>query len=177
MRVNRGKGRALKYGFRFAKGELIAFLDADLDLHPRQIQRFLRIMERDGVGVVIGSKRHPDSKVNYPWHRRLISNIYYYLVKMMFGLKVRDTQTGIKLFRREILERIFPKILVKRYALDLEILVNVHHLGYEIAEAPIILDFRRRFGRIRIIDLWHTGIDTLAIFYRLNILKHYDEEE
>lgn len=174
MRANWGKGRALKYGFRFARGRFIAFLDADLDLHPRQLKSFFHIMEANGVGVVIGSKRHPESKVNYPWHRKIISNIYFYFVKMMFGLRVRDTQTGIKLFRREVLENVFPKIVVKRYAFDLEILINAHHLGYEIIEAPVVLDFRRRFGRIRFIDLLHTGIDTLAIFYRLNILKYFD---
>ena len=174
IRRNRGKGRALKYGFRFAKGYLVVFLDADLDLHPEQIRNLFKIMNKDGADVVIGSKRHPESKLNYPWHRRIISNVYFFLIKIMFGLPLRDTQTGIKLFKHEVLKKIFPKVLIKRYAYDLELLVNAHHLGYQIAEAPITLNHQRFIGRISMKDLYHTGIDTLAIFYRMYILKYYN---
>ena len=53
-RINRGKGRAIKYGFKFAQGDYIVFLDADLDLHPRQINGFFDIMKREGSDIVIG---------------------------------------------------------------------------------------------------------------------------
>jgi len=174
MRQNRGKGRALKYGFRFAKGDLVAFLDADLDLHPEQIQNLFKIMNEEEVDVVIGSKRHPESKLKYPWHRKIISNVYFFLVKSMFGLPLRDTQTGIKLFKYEVLKKIFPKVLIKRYAFDLELLVNAHHLGYKIAEAPITLNYQRFMGRIGLKAIYHTGLDTMAIFYRMYILKYYN---
>lgn len=174
MRRNRGKGRALKYGFRFAKGDLVAFLDADLDLHPEQIQNLFRIMNKEKADVVIGSKRHPESKLDYPKQRKIISNIYSFLIKLLFSLPIKDTQTGLKLFRYEVLERVFPKVLVKRYAFDLELLVNIHHLGYKIVEAPITLNYQRIMGRIRLKDLYHTGMDTLAIFYRMYIRKYYD---
>jgi len=174
MRRNQGKGRALKYGFRFAKGDLVAFLDADLDLHPEQIQNLFKIMNKDGADVVIGSKRHPESKLKYPWHRKIISNIYFFLNKIMFDLPLKDTQTGIKLFKYEVLRKIFPKVLIKRYAFDLELLVNAHHLGYKIAEAPVTLNYQRFMGRIGLKAIYHTGLDTLAIFYRMYILKYYN---
>jgi len=174
IRQNRGKGRALKYGFRFAKGDLIAFLDADLDLHPEQIQNLFKIMNRKKADVVIGSKRHPESKLDYPRQRKIISNIYFLLIKLLFSLPIKDTQTGLKLFRYEVLERVFPKVLVKRYAFDLELLVNIHHLGYKIVEAPVTLNYQRLMGRIRLKDLYHTSMDTLAIFYRMYILRQYD---
>jgi glycosyltransferase involved in cell wall biosynthesis len=173
---NIGKGHALKYGFRFAHGELVAFLDADLDLHPEQMDRLFAKMKEDGADVVIGSKRHPASELNYPWHRKIMSNIYYFLIRILFGLPVKDTQTGIKLFRRQVLEDIFPRILVKRHALDLELLVNVHRSNYKIAEAPVILDFQRHFGRIRPKDVYNIWMDTMAIFYRTYILKYYDQQ-
>jgi len=172
---NYGKGRALKIGFRFAKGDLIFFLDADLELHPGQIQTLYDIMKLKEADVVIGSKRHPDSKLDYPWHRRLVSAVYFFLVKILFGLPIRDTQTGIKLFKREVLKRVFPKILVKRYAYDLEILVNAHHLGYKIVESPVVLNFKRKLGRIGLITIFKTWWDTMAIFYRMYILKYYDK--
>ena len=174
IRRNRGKGRALKYGFRFANGDLVAFLDADLDLHPGQIQNLFKIMNREKADVVIGSKRHPESKLNYPWQRKIISNIYFFLIKVLFSLPTKDTQTGLKLFKHEVLKKVFPKVLVKRYAFDLELLANIHHLGYKIVEAPVTLNYQRIMGRIRLKDLYHTGIDTLAIFYRMYILRHYD---
>jgi len=97
---NQGKGNALRTGFMESRGRLIFFLDADLELHPRQFPLFLNIMSETGVEVGIGSKRHPGSVLHYPWRRRLMSTVYFWLVKILFGLPVRDTQTGMKLFRR-----------------------------------------------------------------------------
>ncbi len=174
-RVNFGKGRALKKAFRYTIGDYIVFLDADLDLHPEQVQHLFSAMRKHNSDVVIGSKRHPDSEVNYPLSRKIMSNGYYYLIKLLFGLPVRDTQTGIKLFKRKVLKDTFPRVLIKRYAFDLELLVNAHHLGYKIVEAPIKLHFQRSFGRIKMIDAWHTWLDTLAVFYRMYILKYYDK--
>ena len=131
-------------------------------------------MNKNGMDVVIGSKRHPESKLKYPWHRKIISNVYFFLIKIMFGLPLKDTQTGIKLFKYEVLKKIFPKVLIKRYAFDLELLVNAHHLGYKIAEAPITLNYQRFLGRIGLRAIYHTGLDTLAIFYRMYILKYYN---
>lgn len=173
--TNFGKGRSLKKAFRHTTGEYIVFLDADLDLHPKQVEDLFDVMRRRDADIVIGSKRHPDSKVNYPLQRKIISNGYYYLIRAMFGLPVRDTQTGIKVFKRKVLEAVFPKVLIKRYAFDLELLVIAHHLKYRIAEAPITLHFQRPFNRIKMRHIWHTWWDTAAVFYRMYILRYYDK--
>lgn len=171
---NRGKGWALKKAFGLSRGELVFFLDSDLDIHPRQFSVLLEIQRRSAADAVIGSKRHPESTLNYPAARRFVSAGYFFLVKLLFGLPLRDTQTGIKLFRREALAAVLPRLLVKRYAFDLELLANLHHRGYAIAEAPIVVDFKGRFGRIGIGSIWTILIDTLAVFYRLKIIKYYD---
>lgn len=173
---NIGKGHAIKRGFDFVGGDIVVFLDADLDLHPEQIETLFNYLIENDADVVIGSKRHPLSKLDYPWYRKIMSNVYYLLVKLLFGLPVRDTQTGIKMFRREVLERVLPKLLVKKYAFDLELLVNAHHLRYKIAEAPITLNFQGKFGHINARVIYKTIMDTLAVFYRLRILKYYDRE-
>lgn len=170
---NYGKGRAIKKGFRLADGHYIVFLDSDIDLHPAQLDTFFDIMRFDNADVVIGSKRHPNSVLNYPLHRKIVSTIYFFLIKIMFGLPIRDTQTGLKLFKMEVLKRVFPKILVKAFAFDLEILANAHRLGYKIAEAPIHINTQSKFDRIRIRDMIDTGIDTLAIFYRMRFRRSY----
>lgn len=174
IKHNRGKGRALKVGFRQASGNYIVFLDADMELHPGQVQTLFDIMRLDDADVVIGSKRHPNSRLNYPLDRRIISSVYFFLIKLFFGLPIGDTQTGLKLFKSEVLRKVFPRILVKAYGYDLEILVNVHRLGYRIAEAPIVLDSKQRYGRIGPKAIWTTWQDTMAIWYRTYILKYYD---
>jgi len=169
---NSGKGHALRYGFDHCNGELVAFLDADLDLHPRQLQTLYRIMQETGADVVIGSKRHPESRLDYPWHRRVISTVYFGLVKVLFGLSIQDTQTGIKLFRRQVLTNAYPRVRTSGYAFDLELLVAATRFGYRIAEAPIELDFQRQLqGRIGIRSILAMVWDTLRIFHRASFWK------
>ena len=172
---NTGKGFAIKYGFNFVSGDYVLFLDADLDLHPSQITNFLKLMEEHKADVVMGSKRHKDSIVDYPKSRKFLSTGYYFLIKILFGLPVKDTQTGFKLFRYEALKNGISRIIVKRYAFDLELLVVLHKLGYKIIECPIYLKpSRRYYNRIGLKDIYHTLIDTAAIFYRLKVKRFYD---
>lgn len=175
---NQGKGASLKYGFQFANGNLVVFLDADLDLHPEQLDTLFQVVEQTGSDVVIGSKRHPQSQLNYPIDRRIISALYALILRFLFRLPLKDTQTGLKIYKAEVLGKIFPRILCKGYAFDVELLANAHRFGYKITEAPVILNFRReaRWGRIGLYTLYKTGLDTLAIFYRIHILKYYDRE-
>lgn len=176
-RKNIGKGMALREAALKAKGELIVFLDADLELHPSLIGQMIKQMEEEDADVALGSKRHPESKVNYPWHRKVLSNLYYGVNRMLFGIPVKDTQTGIKVFKKEVLDQVIPKLIEKQYAFDLELIVNVHALGYRIIEVPIRLNYSRVFGRIGASAFIRTAIDTLAIFYRLKILKYYDRKQ
>lgn len=171
---NYGKGRAMKKAFRYVTGDYVVFLDADLDLHPGQVQTLFDIMRLDEADVVIGSKLHENSVVKYPLSRKIISFAYFLIIKILFGLPVHDTQTGLKVFKTKVLADVLPKVLVKKFAFDLEILANAHRLGYKITEAPIVLKPQRAYGRIGLKSMWQTGWDTLAIFYRMNILKYYD---
>lgn len=174
--LNNGKGNALKEGFAQVTGDYVVFLDSDLDIHPSQLHTLFKVMRNNRADVVIGSKHHPRSKLDYPMVRKVISRVYAMILKVLFNLPLRDTQTGLKIFNSDVLRRVFPKVLCKRFAYDLEILVNAKRLGYKVAEAPVVLNFRRpkKWGRIGPKDLYHTGMDTLAIFYRLRILRYYD---
>ena len=171
---NRGKGYALKRGFKHTTGDLVVFLDADIDIHPIQIKTFLNIMELDHADIVIGSKRHPNSELEYPLQRRIVSSVYFFIIKILFGLPIHDTQTGLKLFKYEVLKKVFPVILVKRFAYDLEILLCAHLLGYKIAEAPVILKPKMKFNPVGFSAIYTTWLDTMAVWYRAFILKYYD---
>jgi len=170
---NKGKGYALKYGTDFASGNLILFLDADLDLHPSQLIEMYKIMQENNADVVIGSKMHKDSKINYPFLRKFLSSSYYLLIKVLFRLKVKDTQTGIKLFKQDVLKKCISQVLVKRYAFDLELLVIINRKGYKILEVPVDVSENREFRRIGIKDAFKVFFDTLGVFGRYYFKKQY----
>ncbi|MEG1274423.1 MAG: glycosyltransferase family 2 protein [Ruthenibacterium sp.] len=172
---NRGKGHALCVGTEAASGEYIAFCDSDLDLAPAQLEGFICMMEHEHADVVIGSKMHPDSKVDYPRIRRVYSWGYYLLLMVLFHLHVKDTQTGLKLFKAEVIKPVMQRILVKRFAFDIEVLAIINSRGYKIVSAPINVVFQRgMYGRIGWADIRNMLVDTLAVFYRLYILHYYD---
>jgi glycosyltransferase involved in cell wall biosynthesis len=171
---NQGKGNAVICGARYARGDFIAFVDADMDLHPRQLPTLIAKMLDDDADVVIGSKWHPDSVIEYTPLRRTFSVGYYAMVRALFGLPVRDTQTGMKIFRAEVLHRVFPRILAKRFAFDVEVLANAHRLGYSIVEAPIEMTPQRQLNRVGFGAVFDVFKDTLAIYYRMHVLRYYD---
>lgn len=175
--TNMGKGFAIRTAFDNSRGQRIAFFDAGLDYQPEHIERFLETMSRTGADIVIGSKRHPESQVNYPWKRVLISNLGRLVTKTLFNLSVTDTQVGMKLFKREILSDILPRALVKKFAYDIELLAMAQRYGYKIVEAPVKLNFNFKNSSVNWKTVLNTGQDTLAIFYRLKILKFYDLPE
>jgi glycosyltransferase involved in cell wall biosynthesis len=171
--MNVGKGFALTLGVAQSSGPLVTFIDADMELDPANIKTFIELMQQSDCDAVIGSKRHPGSKVVYPAFRRFLSAVYQLVVRLLFRLNVRDTQTGLKLFRRQVLEDVVPLLAIKRFAFDLELLVVARFLGYrKICEAPISLDYQFETtvsAKAAFDVLW----DTAAIFYRLRILRHY----
>ncbi|MFH1017395.1 MAG: glycosyltransferase [Pseudomonadota bacterium] len=173
LKANLGKGGALMEGFRHSKGDLVLFADADSDLPAAQIPRFLDYMERFRADVIIGSKNHPDSRVVYPWIRRFLSHAYLILNFVLFKLPLSDTQVGLKLFRRSVLEYAVPRMLVKTYAYDLELLVLAHHGGFHIKEAPIELNYSGWSGVCGVPIFWIFW-DTMAIWYRLKVMHYYD---
>lgn len=177
-KINRGKGHAVRHGMSKARGNIIGFIDAGFDIKPSGIRMLLEHFKWYKADIIIGSKRHSVSKVKYPWQRKILSYGYQITVRILFGLKVKDTQVGLKFFRREVLEKVLPRLLVKTFAFDIEMLSVANYLGFKrIYEAPV--ELRMEFGKSTIISkgfvrtvtlmLW----DTLAVFYRLRILNYY----
>lgn len=173
LKENVGKGAALKSGFEASSGKYVLLLDGDLDIHPKQTPWFFDQLVRKNADIVIGSKRHHRSVVKYPWHRRLMSFIYFSLVKLFIGLEVTDTQTGMKLFKREFLNAALKKTLVKAYAFDLELLTIAHSDGAKIAEAPVVIRFGTKFGCLRPKTVYQMARDSLAVFFRYKFLGKY----
>lgn len=176
---NKGKGYALRYGMARSRGKVIAFLDAGFEIPPASIVMGLQHFEWYNADIIVGSKRHIASKVHYPFIRRILSFGYQFLARALFSLKIRDTQVGVKIFRREVLEKTLPRLLVKRYAFDIEILAVANYLGFNrIYESPVEIkyNFQSLTKASTLRTILNMAKDTLAVFYRLRILNYYDSK-
>lgn len=176
---NQGKGHAVRIGMSAATGDYIAFIDSGMEIDPNGISMILEHMEWYNADIIVGSKRHPASVVKYPTQRKILSLGYQMIVLFLFHLSVRDTQAGIKIFKRKVLKKILPRLLVKKYAFDLEMLAVARRLGFRrIYEAPIKLkyNFADLIHASTFNMIWYIFIDTLAIFYRIYILNYYDDK-
>ena len=174
---NRGKGGALKIGFENSIGDYITFIDCDIDIHPDQLKNFFPYMAT--ADIVIGSKRHPFSKLNYPLLRRFLSNGFRVYQFLILGVKLKDTQSGFKLIKREVLEIIMPLLLVKRYAFDVELCFLAQKHGFRTAEAPLHINysqFQNGGSTIKLKDIRGMFLDVLAIRYRYSILHYYQKQ-
>jgi len=176
---NRGKGYAVRYGMLQATGDLIGFIDSGMDIDPTSIAMLINHFLWYDADVIIGSKLHPVSQVRYPVFRKILSIGYRNIIRLMFGLKIRDTQVGVKLFRREVALDVFPRLLVKRFAFDIETLAVAYSRGFKrIYEAPVRLNFQNA-STITSGNLWKVIFqmlwDTFAVFYRLKVVHYYDK--
>lgn len=178
---NQGKGFAVKYGMLKARGDVIGFIDAGMDVQPAGISILLDSMVWRDADIIIGSKLHPESKrVDYPIFRKILSWGYMVLTHALFGFNIRDTQVGLKFFRKEVVKKAFPKLLVKTFAFDVEILALANFFGFKkIYEGPVELRFNGgssitsgNFWAVIFLMLW----DTIAVFYRLKIIRYYNRK-
>ena len=170
-RDNKGKGYAVRRGMLAAKSEYVAFLDSDLEIPPYLLEGFLRSAYEENADVVIGSKMHKDSKIEYPFLRKIMSYGYYYFMKMLFGLKVKDTQTGIKMFRTSKALPVLKAMRTSRFSFDIELLAISSKLNYKIIEMPVVVNFSRNKAnrsRIRIRSIFEMIRDSFRIKFYLS---------
>jgi len=180
-KTNKGKGYAVRFGMARARGDFIVFIDSGMDIDPNGISLIMEHMYWYEADIMVGSKRHPASKLVYPFERRFFSVGLQYLQRFLFGLKLRDTQAGLKVFKREVLEKVLPRLIIKRWAFDIELLVVSRYLGYtRIFEAPIKVNWAENSfssnWRSLVKFSWRFFVDMLGVFYRLNILDYYSDK-
>lgn len=159
---NRGYGQALISGFSTARNEWIFYTDGDAQYDPAEVADFLPLATAD-VDIVQGYKVGRGDT----WYRKVIGRVYHHTVKLMFGLKVRDTDCDFRLFRR----RLFTErpLTSTSGVICVEMMHRFQHGGARFAEAPVRHYFRPH-GRsefFRVPAIARSGRELLVVWWRL----------
>jgi glycosyltransferase involved in cell wall biosynthesis len=165
--MNVGKGNAVKAGFMQTTGEIVIFTDSDMEIDLSTVSDYIEALQQGDI--VIASKRHPKSVVEIPLMRKVLSYGFNVLVRVLTGVTLRDTQAGLKAIKKSVCKDIFPRLTVKRYAFDVELLAVANLYGLKVVEMPVNLQMRAVFS---IREVWKMFLDLLGIAYRLR-LKWY----
>ena len=173
---NMGKGYSLRRGFGLARGNIISFIDADLEIPATLLKPYYQIMQGNrNPDILVGSKRHFNSSISYPMFRRLLSFIFQTMNRLMFGLVVLDTQSGIKFFKRDIIKQLLPYLYTNGFAVDLEILSLAQRKGYKIIEGPI--NIKKSFSStISIWAIFRMIRDSFNIWFRYKFKKEVSKK-
>ena len=131
--TNRGRGTTVTDGFRSARGAIAGFLDVDLEVHPRYIPSLVRALER---GADVATVRRIYAFQLGSLDRYVMSRGYSWRVRALLGVKIRDTETGYKFFRREALLPVLDEIQDPGWFWDTEFMVRAEQRGLRIEEIP-----------------------------------------
>ncbi len=162
---NRGKGAALRTGFREASGDFVAVQDADLEYNPLDLRGLLEPLRAGQADVVLGSrfKGQGPHRVLYFWH--YVGNAFLTLLSNMFtDLNLTDMETCYKVFRREVIQGI--DIRENRFGFEPEIVAKVAHKGLRIYEMAISYAGRTYEEGKKI--TWKDGVRALYCIFRYN---------
>lgn len=174
---NRGKGFAVKFGMSRAKGDYIGYVDAGADILPGNLTRLINTIIKTKADAVIPSKWHPETRLHYSGRRRIFSKLYNGFSSFILGIPIRDTQVGVKLYTRELVHAVVPRLLVKRFAFEVEFLAVARSLGFDhFEEVPVLLK-EDMDSTVTLAEGMRSFWDTAAVFYRLRLLKYYDRAD
>jgi glycosyltransferase involved in cell wall biosynthesis len=165
---NVGKGYAVKTGFLQANGAVVVFADSDMEIDLSVISKYIEALKHGDI--VIASKNHPDSRVNVPLSRKILSGGFNTLVRILTGVPLKDTQSGLKAMRKSAFIDVFPRLAVKRYAFDVELLAVANLYGLKVVEMPVSIKLDAKFKPKEMMQMF---IDLLGIAYRLRIIHWY----
>lgn len=159
-----GLGTAYIHGFKWALArnyQYICEMDADFSHNPEDLPRLFAECRNNGADVAIGSRYITGvNVVNWPMGRVLMSYFASAYVRLITGMKLRDSTAGFVCYRRRVLEAIkLDKIRFKGYAFQIEMKFKAHFMKFKIVEVPIIF-INRRLGTSKM----NSGIFGEAVF-------------
>ena len=134
---NRGKGYAVKTGVRKAFYELVIFMDADNATRISEIEKFMPYL--DDYDLLIASRNLKESNIviKQPLFRTLMGRTFAFLVRLIIGTKIKDTQCGFKVFCNKKAKDLFFTQTCERFAFDVELIMKAEKQGLMIKEIPV----------------------------------------
>jgi len=168
---NKGKGFAIRTGIKESRGKWVMFIDGDLDISTEVIPEYINQLKN--FDLIIASKVHHLSKTDTSFSRTFLSKAFSILVRFCTGIKIKDTQVGLKAGNGEILRNIFSIMHVDGYAFDVELLTIASVLNLTIKEMPIRMQINRRFRFLSSVQMFY---DVLLISYRKRIKRYYQKK-
>ncbi len=147
---NQGKGAAMVSGIRKATGDVVVFMDADLQHHPEDIERLLSPLEA-GADLVIGV-RTLGSRREMPPQRRFTNFLGNLVVYLRIKEWITDTQSGFRAVKKEYLDKMVFKS--QRYEIEIEMLIWAHKLGMCIEEVPIKVKYAQEKSHWKVRNLF-----------------------
>jgi glycosyltransferase involved in cell wall biosynthesis len=161
---SRGLGRAIREGIRQAGFDVAMFYSIDLPFGVEVVRESLAALTPE-TGMVIGSKGHPDSRITRPAARRLLSTVLQALLRLLFGIRLGDTQ-GSQLFRTAPVRSRLDRMDAPGAFFQVQLVLAVQRAGLGIVEIPVRLADRRP-SRMKIVtDGWHAFTDLVRERFR-----------
>jgi len=172
---NRGKGYSVRNGVLHATGDVLLFTDADLSSPIYEATKLFAAIDQ-GADVAIGSRwlQAALQTERQPWYRQLYGRLFNLALRIVLGLKYRDTQCGFKAFTRPAAQTVFSRQRVERWGFDPELLFLANKFKLRTVEVPVewAHDHRSKISPIR--DGLKMGIEMLAV--RWNDLRRLYEQ-
>lgn len=169
--VNQGKGAALRTGFLAATGDYVGIQDADLEYNPMDYLKLVRMLEEDKADIVLGSRYlKKGSRVVLKWWHSTMNRFLSLMSAVFTDLDVTDMETCYKLFRREIIQKIAPRLKENRFGFEPEVVSEIARCmrfeGWRVGEVAI--DYRpRTFSEGKKIG-WKDGVRALYCIFHYN---------
>ncbi len=163
---NRGKGAALRRGFAEATGDVVIVQDADLEYHPREYEKLLQPIRDNVADVVYGSRFLGGPHRVLYFHHYLGNTVLTLISNALTNLNLSDMETGYKVFRREVLEKL--TIQQNRFGFEPEITAKVARLGCRVYEVPISY-YGRTYAEGKKVG-WKDGLQAIYCVLRYNLL-------
>ena len=158
---HRGKGFALRSGFRQAKGDVVVTLDADGSHQPEEIPLVLRYLLEDRADFMVGSRfsNSEANKTKIPKINRIGNKLFNNLTRYLTGVNISDSQSGFRAIRTSLIKRM--KLRSHGYEVESEMLVKALKISARVAETPISFD-QRTVGRSKL-DPFRDGARILFV--------------
>jgi len=135
---NRGKGYSVRNGMLRAHGDVLLFTDADLSSPIEEADKLFAAIA-SGADIAIGSRwlKTELQIQKQPLYRQLFGRLFNLTLRLVLGLRFKDTQCGFKAFSRQAAQAIFPRQNIERWGFDPELLYLARRLGFQTVEVPV----------------------------------------